>query len=970
MLDPASARGHRAASWCQETWEKNVGYIVEGLTARLGRELASPARRYASLETLGLAEVTYPGLDTLAPLPWLGQVNHPAVREKLRACWTDLLASLCDTLRADGVITLGSDKLDVDYDFAGARVGKWCAEQAAYKSWVVRFIGVEERQRRRRFAQVVLQKCGLPEKEAVQLAPELLRAVFGQLVASAQDQVVDWLEAEQMQTSSAPSFALRLRFPKLALRRPLKLYYSAKTRRFWPRSVQGCAHEVGCDDLQEALGDVEEVAARLDNDPRIGRQRQELAGEAVFRIGLWAEEHTAQLSPRENRRLQDLFKRGARNVLSSTTTLELGIDIGGLSGVLMGNVPPGRANYLQRAGRAGRRADGSSMVVTFTRPRPFDREVFHRFGDYLRRLPRRPRVLLNRERIACRHAHAFLLSEFFRIVYPPGMRVGAMNAFGNMGRFCGAPVPPRWENDIAKPDPDLPKSDWGPPPSAAWWNASNKDPGLEGHFVEYLRYLRDDGSEQFRPVLRSLFEAVPVLLKCLENWPAFLDSVISDFTNIINAWKAGYDELLRAWKDIDEGKPNARRQANFLRYKLVSLFKVTVIETLADRQFLPRYGFPVGVQRLVVLQEEEEDGRVRHEDQYRLERRGLLALRDYVPGSQLLVGGRLVTSRGILKHWTGAAIDNPMGLSGKYTTCKGGHFYYSVSSATLPACPVCGKDAGPVRSLLLPHHGFTTAAWDPPRLSTDVERVGTVEQQTITFTTGATTNRVEPFGDVPGLLALYQEDGELLVYNEGDNRRGFAICTACGYADSERDLASGTQRLPSGFEQHTPLREPDERKRCWKDSQAAPVLRNQTLAAREATDVLMLCFSGAKAGLGSDLAQVRTLAHALQIAGARLLELDTRELGVLTAPHGQGSHGAVIYDNVPGGAGHVLELMQAGREWLEQAQDVLFVDAEHDSRCTTACLDCLLTFDAQEAISQGLLERRRTHTLLKQLLGS
>jgi hypothetical protein len=57
---------------------------------------------------------------------------------------------------------------------------------------------------------------------------------------------------------------------------------------------------------------------------------------------------------------------------------------------------------------------------------------------------------------------------------------------------------------------------------------------------------------------------------------------------------------------------------------------------------------------------------IREEDQYRLERAGLLALREYVPGSQLLVVGRLVTSRGLLKHWTGAELDNYIGLRGNY----------------------------------------------------------------------------------------------------------------------------------------------------------------------------------------------------------------------------------------------------------------------------------------------------------------
>ena len=153
----------------------------------------------------------------------------------------------------------------------------------------------------------------------------------------------------------------------------------------------------------------------LDYDPRIGRRRREYFSSPIFRMGLWAEEHSAQLDPRENRRLQDLFKAGIRNILSSTTTLELGIDIGGLNGVLMSNVPPGKANYLQRAGRAGRRSDGTSVVATFSRPRPFDREVFLRIGDFLDIPLRRPIVFLDREKVVRRHLHAFLLGGVVKV---------------------------------------------------------------------------------------------------------------------------------------------------------------------------------------------------------------------------------------------------------------------------------------------------------------------------------------------------------------------------------------------------------------------------------------------------------------------------------------------------------------------------------------------------------------------------
>src|SRR5262249_39169901 len=173
--------------------------------------------------------------------------------------------------------------------------------------------------------------------------------------------------------------------------------------------------------------------------PRVGRPRRSYRNDPAFQIGLWAEEHSAQLSSDENRRLQDLFSRGARNVLSATTTLEVGIDIGGLSGVLLGNVPPGRANYQQRGGRAGRRSDGSSIVATYARATAFDNAVFRDFSAFFHRALRQPSVLLSRQRFSRKHLHAFLLGEFFRSIYLPAMRVGAMNAFQKMGWLLARP---------------------------------------------------------------------------------------------------------------------------------------------------------------------------------------------------------------------------------------------------------------------------------------------------------------------------------------------------------------------------------------------------------------------------------------------------------------------------------------------------------------------------------------------------
>jgi ATP-dependent helicase YprA (DUF1998 family) len=81
-----------------------------------------------------------------------------------------------------------------------------------------------------------------------------------------------------------------------------------------------------------------------------------------------AAEHTSMLTRERRERLENEFKGGSQpdapNVLTATPTLELGIDIGDLSAVMLTAVPPTQSNYVQRVGRAGRRT-GNAFVTTF-----------------------------------------------------------------------------------------------------------------------------------------------------------------------------------------------------------------------------------------------------------------------------------------------------------------------------------------------------------------------------------------------------------------------------------------------------------------------------------------------------------------------------------------------------------------------------------------------------------------------------
>lgn len=200
-----------------------------------------------------------------------------------------------------------------------------------------------------------------------------------------------------------------------------------------------------------ACGKNSVLAVDPDSDPYL-RARKDFWRKPVERIlsgedqpqTLDVQEHTAQLAYRDSgdiesttesfeRRFRDILIGDERaiDVLSCTTTMEVGVDIGSLIAVSMRNMPPSRHNYQQRAGRAGRRGSAVSSVVTFAQNNPHDAYLFDHPEDLIAGRASVHAVDVENAYLAARHAYAELLQEYFR---DATIASGRTNVFATLGR--------------------------------------------------------------------------------------------------------------------------------------------------------------------------------------------------------------------------------------------------------------------------------------------------------------------------------------------------------------------------------------------------------------------------------------------------------------------------------------------------------------------------------------------------------
>ena len=127
----------------------------------------------------------------------------------------------------------------------------------------------------------------------------------------------------------------------------------------------------------------EELTAQTDNQP----ERQRLFRDVIINV-----------TGRQERTL--VAAVDAIDILSVTTTMEVGVDIGGLQAVMLANMPPMRFNYQQRVGRAGRRKQAFAITLTLCRGRSHDDFYFSHPEKITNEKPPEPFLSASRKEIA------------------------------------------------------------------------------------------------------------------------------------------------------------------------------------------------------------------------------------------------------------------------------------------------------------------------------------------------------------------------------------------------------------------------------------------------------------------------------------------------------------------------------------------------------------------------------------------
>ncbi len=367
-------------------------------------------------------------------------------------------------------------------------------------------------------------------------------------------------------------------------------------------------------------------------------------------IPLKVMEHTAQWNSIRAATIQNDFVRGAVNVLSCSTTFELGVDVGELQAVLLRNVPPATANYVQRAGRAGRRTGSAALVVTFAQRRSHDLTLFQEPSRMIDGLVSTPHIPLGNERIDRRHAHSIAFSAFFRDQYLTADRI-----WNFVGEFFGKE------------------------------SEGYLDPIVLIH--DYLKRNPESLASSLRNVL-----PLEVQQEMGIESGAWINRLIEALAKVRLEVRQEIDYFEQEREKAFAEKKDSL--VNQLGRIVRTIQKRSLLGFLGSRNILPKYGFPVDVVDLRTSGSSVDVG-----SELDLSRDLSTAIFEYAPEAEIVAGGYLWRSAGVYR------LPERDLVQGNFNHCQACQYFEESVEALDGDCPQCGGERRP-QKYMIPEFGF------------------------------------------------------------------------------------------------------------------------------------------------------------------------------------------------------------------------------------------------------------------------